>query len=136
MRRLVLDLDGTLTVDQKDVPYALKVCRTDVVDRLWEYKRQGFAIVIYTARNMQTFASSVGHINAHTLPVIVDWLQRHNVPYDEIHVGKPWCGHEGFYVDDKAIRPSEFLTLDHPQLLALLAREHVQEPAQVPAHGL
>ena len=133
MRRLVLDLDGTLTVDQKDVPYDLKVCRTDVVDRLWEYKRQGFAIVIHTARNMQTFASSVGHINAHTLPVIVDWLQRHNVPYDEIHVGKPWCGHEGFYVDDKAIRPSEFLTLDHPQLLALLAREHEQESAQVPA---
>ena len=52
-----------------------------------------------------------------------DWLARHQIPYDEIHVGKPWCGTEGFYVDDKAVRPSEFLALSHDEIHALLAKE-------------
>ena len=43
-----------------------------------------------------------------TLPIIKDWLLANNVPYDEIIIGKPWCGMNGFYVDDRAIGPSEF----------------------------
>ena len=35
-------------------------------------------------------------------------------------MGKPWCGHEGFYVDDKAIRPSEFLALSRAEITELL----------------
>ena len=46
----------------------------------------------------------------------MEWLQRHEVPFDEIYVGKPWCGHEGFYVDDKAIRPDEFAKLSYDQI--------------------
>lgn len=26
------------------------------------------------------------------------WLARWDVPYDEVHVGKPWAGRHGFYV--------------------------------------
>jgi capsule biosynthesis phosphatase len=58
-----------------------------------------------------------------TLPGIITWLQRHQVPFDEIHVGKPWCGFDGFYVDDRAVRPSEFLTLSLTEIHALLAKE-------------
>jgi capsule biosynthesis phosphatase len=72
---------------------------------------------------MRTYEGQVGKINANTLPVIIDWLARHEIPYDELHVGKPWCGTEGFYIDDKAIRPSEFLALSHAEIQALLARE-------------
>ena len=57
----------------------------------------------------QNVQGQIGKINANTLPLILDWLAQHEIPYDEIHVGKPWCGTEGFYVDDKAVRPSEFL---------------------------
>lgn len=88
--------------------------------RLREYKAQGFEIVINTARNMRTYQGNVGQINVHTLPVITDWLKRHDVPYDEIHVGKPWCGHDGFYVDDKSLRPDEFARLDYVQISQLL----------------
>ena len=94
-----------------------------MVKKLRAYQAEGFAIVICSARNMRTYGGQVGKINANTLPVILDWLARHEIPYDELHVGKPWCGTEGFYVDDKAIRPSEFLTLSHAQIQALLARE-------------
>ena len=85
--------------------------------------QQGFEIVICSSRNMRTYEGQIGKINAHTLPVILDWLARHEIPSDEIHVGKPWCGTEGFYVDDKAIRPSEFLALSHdaPRLLSAVS---------------
>ncbi|HFM3427384.1 TPA: capsular biosynthesis protein, partial [Escherichia coli] len=45
--------------------------------------------------------------------------EKNNVPYDEIYVGKPWCGHEGFYVDDKAIRPNEFVNLSYNEIKKL-----------------
>ena len=45
---------------------------------------------------MQTFSGNIGQINAKILPTILEWLDKHNVPYDEIIVGKPWCGNDGY----------------------------------------
>lgn len=123
MKRLVFDLDGTLTHDDPEVDYAERRPNAAVVARLRDYRARGFEIVICSARNMRTYSGQLGKINAHTLPVILDWLARHDIPYDEIHVGKPWCGTEGFYIDDKAIRPSEFAALTYEEVQALLARE-------------
>ena len=123
MKRLVVDLDGTLSRDASGVPYPERQVNAELAQRLREYKAQGFEIAIFTARNMRTYAGSVGHINAVTLPIVIDWLKRNDVPFDEVHVGKPWCGNDGFYVDDKAIRPSEFLSLSYDEIVALLARE-------------
>jgi capsule biosynthesis phosphatase len=120
MKRLVMDLDGTITRDDPSRGYADKEPDLQVVARMREYHDMGFAITIYSARNMRTFENSVGKIMAHTLPVIIDWLKRHEIPYDEIHVGKPWCGTDGFYVDDRAVRPSEFVSLTREQILALI----------------
>ena len=72
---------------------------------------------------MRTYEGNVGKINIHTLPVIIQWLEQHEVPYDEIIVGKPWCGHEGFYIDDRAVRPSEFAELDFEGINQLLEKE-------------
>jgi capsule biosynthesis phosphatase len=123
MKRLILDLDGTIVKDDPSISYADREPNLDVVARIRTYRDMGFTIVIHSARNMQTYAGSVGKINAHTLPVIIDWLRRHDVPYDEIHVGKPWCGNDGFYVDDRAIRPSEFVSLSPAQIQALVGRQ-------------
>jgi capsule biosynthesis phosphatase len=57
------------------------------------------------------------------LPGILAWLQKNDVAFDEIHVGKPWCGREGFYIDDRAIRPSEFVRLNLAEIRDLLASE-------------
>ncbi|BCV64704.1 hypothetical protein TUM17387_00630 [Shewanella carassii] len=122
MKRLIVDLDGTLTLgDSKD--YSAVSPRLDVITKLREYQAQGFDIVISTARNMRTFEGNVGKINIHTLPVITAWLDKHQVPYDEILVGKPWCGHEGFYIDDRAVRPSEFAELSREQIEELLEND-------------
>lgn len=123
MKRLVFDLDGVLAIDDPSRPYAEREPNRAVIDKLRAYKAEGFEIVICSARNMRTFGGQIGKINAETLPIIIDWLRRHDVPFDEVHVGKPWCGTEGFYVDDRAVRPSEFLSLSRAQIAALIAGE-------------
>jgi len=123
MKRIIVDLDGTLTIDEKNVPYEDKKPNKVFIEKLRAYKSDGFEIVIATARNMRTYGGSIGHINANTLPVVIDWLNRHKIPYDEIHVGKPWCGHDGFYIDDKAVRPSEFISMDYCDILKVLKNE-------------
>jgi capsule biosynthesis phosphatase len=122
MKRLVVDLDGTITQEELGGTYIDKQPDIELVARLREYKELGFEIIIYTARNMRTFENSIGKINAHTLPIIIDWLRRHDIPFDEIHVGKPWCGTEGFYVDDRAIRPSEFVRLSLEEIRELIGK--------------
>ncbi len=119
MPTIVMDLDGTLTVEAPGVPYAELSPNLAVVARLREYRAQGFKVAIYIARNMRTHAKSIGAINAHTLPGVIAWLQAHDIPYDEIHVGKPWPEAGGFYVDDRAIRPDEFVRLSHAEVMAI-----------------
>jgi capsule biosynthesis phosphatase len=121
--RIVIDLDGTLTIDDPTRSYADRLPRLDVVERLREYKAMGWTICILTARNMRTYEGNVGKISVHTLPIIHTWLDQHQVPYDEILVGKPWCGPEGFYVDDRALRPDEFARLSPEQVPALIGAD-------------
>lgn len=96
---------------KKKKTISIKGQNIKVIAKLKEYKSQGFRITIYTSRNMRTFKGDIEKIKANTLPQILAWLEKHAVPYDDIVIGKPWCGFDGFYVDDKAIRPSEFSTL-------------------------
>ena len=119
MKRLIFDLDDTLcTTENGDYANAQPI--TEVVEKLKEYHRQGFTIVINTSRNMRTFQGNIGAINKNTLPIIINGLAQHDIPYDELYVGKPWCGFEGFYVDDKAIRPDELVKLSYAEICQLL----------------
>jgi capsule biosynthesis phosphatase len=124
MKRIVIDLDGTITLHNSASTYADKSPNKLVAEKLRIYKSMGFEIIIQTARNMNTYNNSVGKINANTLPEIIAWLNKYDIPYDEIHVGKPWCGTEGFYVDDRSIRPGEFVDLSLEQIHSLLSKEH------------
>lgn len=119
MKRLIFDLDDTISFTQ-DSNYESATVNLPLVEKIKEYRSLGFEIVISTSRNVRTYEGNVGKINANTLPVIIEWLKRYDIPYDEIYVGKPWCGHEGFYVDDKAVRPSEFVDYSYEQIVSLL----------------
>lgn len=108
-KTIVIDLDGTLTIES-DAPYNEKIPNRQVIEVCRKYHDIGYKIVIYTARNMRTHKGDIETILADTYPIIIEWLKKNNVPYDEVVVGKPWCGEDGFYVDDKAIRPNEFVS--------------------------
>ena len=118
MKRIIIDLDNTLCFSDSNYRNALP--NQAVIDRLREYRANGFEIVVHTSRNMRTYEGRVGKINVHTIPVILDWLQLYDVKFDELVVGKPWCGDEGFYVDDRAIRPNEFVSLNLEEVAKLL----------------
>jgi capsule biosynthesis phosphatase len=123
MKILVFDIDGTICDVNPNLDYVDRVPHIPMVEKIRNYKAQGFSIVFFTARNMRTYNGSLGMINANTLPDLITWLQKHQIPYDEIHVGKPWCGIEGYYIDDKAVRPSEFLTKNADEIRKLLDEE-------------
>jgi capsule biosynthesis phosphatase len=123
-RVLVLDVDGTVChLLTEGVTYSSVEPVASVVDRVRELHADGWRIVFYTARRMRSLEGNLGAITAKVVPELANWLDRNEIPYDEIHIGKPWAGHDGFYVDDRAIRPDEFvdLSLDEIRKLTGLA---------------
>lgn len=123
MKKIICDLDNTITIDSSSKNYQKKEANKNLILKLREYKSKGYEIIIYTARNMLTHHNDIAKINKFTLPIITKWLSEHDVPYDGIIVGKPFCGEKGFYIDDKAIRPSEFCNLSEDGIKALLDNE-------------
>lgn len=104
------DIDGTLCpIKKKEEEYIDLVPYAEMVDKLREYKEGGAKIVLFTSRNMNSYNGNIGLINANTAKVLLKWLDKWEIPYDEIIYGKPWPGHKGFYVDDRTVRPDEFL---------------------------
>jgi uncharacterized HAD superfamily protein len=53
------------------------------------YKEDGFEVIILTGRPESTRKTTK------------EWLQKYNIPYDEIYFGKPSAD---YYVDDKGYR--------------------------------
>jgi capsule biosynthesis phosphatase len=122
MKRLIIDVDDTICRTENG-NYKNSLPNKELIEKLRKYQSNGFEIVLMTSRNMRTYSGNLGLININTLPILIDWLNKYNVPYDEIHMAKPWCGFKGFYVDDRAVRPSEFLNKTYDEIIALLNEE-------------
>jgi capsule biosynthesis phosphatase len=129
-KRIVFDIDGVITQKNSEKEYHELQPDPDILERMREYKDNGFYIILYTARNMRTYEARMGKIMSNTAPVLLDWLDEHEVPYDELRMGKPWCGNEGYYVDDRAVRPSELIENDHDELVELIEGEARREPSE------
>lgn len=121
---LVVDIDGTLCdIKATGESYADLMPRQAMLDKLREYQSRGYNILLYTSRNMNTYKNNLGLINKNTAPVLLEWLEKWNVPYDEILFGKPWPRKKGFYIDDRAVRPDEFLSMSEEEIHKLLGQE-------------
>ena len=119
MKKIIFDVDNTICFTTNG-DYQNSIPNQELIDKMRDYKSKGFEIILQTARNMRTHNGEIGKINKFTLPILISWLEKHNVVYDEIHVGKPWCGFKGFYVDDKAIRPDEFMKYSYDEILKII----------------
>jgi capsule biosynthesis phosphatase len=120
MKKIIFDIDETICYTEPFGTYSQSTPNLEMIAKINEYYAQGFTICFYTSRNMRTYDGNIGKINKHTLPVILKWLEEHNVLYHEIIVGKPWC-ENGFYVDDRNIRPNEFLSKSYEEILLFLS---------------
>ncbi len=116
----VFDIDGTICpIKRSDQRYEDLVPFPEMVERIRAYKAQGAKIVLLTSRNMNSYNGNIGLINVKTAPILLEWLKKWDIPYDEVVYGKPWPGHNGFYVDDRTIRPDEFLHKSVEELNAI-----------------
>ena len=106
----IIDIDGTLCpVKSEKEDYKDLIPYDNMIQKIRYYKENGAKIVLFTSRNMKSYGGNMGMINKNTAPILLEWLDRWKIPYDEILYGKPWPGHKGFYVDDRTVRPDEFL---------------------------
>lgn len=106
----VFDIDGTICpLKKKEEKYEELVPYKGMVDKIRFYKENGAKIILFTSRNMNSYHGNLGLINKNTAKVLLEWLSKWDIPYDEIVYGKVWPGHKGFYVDDRTVRPDEFL---------------------------
>ncbi len=124
----IFDVDGTLCpIKKKEESYADLVPYAQMIEKLKEYKDGGAKIILFTSRNMNSYGGSIGLINANTAKIMTAWLDKWEIPYDEIIYGKPWPGHKGFYVDDRTVRPDEFLTMKIDELDALCRKSRGEQ---------
>ncbi len=100
--RIVIDLDGTICpIKASGQTYEELEALPGAAERIRELRAAGHYIIIQTARNMATCGSNLGKVMRNIGKVTLDWLERHDIEYDEIYFGKP---NADVYVDDRALR--------------------------------
>lgn len=96
--RLLIDLDGTICELKKPgQTYADVRLNPNALEKMRELKQAGHYIIIYTARHMKTCNGDVELVKSKVGQVTIDWLKKNQVPYDELHFGKPYAE---AYIDD------------------------------------
>ncbi len=107
---IIFDIDGTICpIKKKEEKYEDLIPYNSIVEKIKEYRLEGFKIILFTSRNMKSYNGNIGMINANTAKILLAWLDKWDIPYDEIIYGKPWPTENGLYVDDRAVRPNEFM---------------------------
>lgn len=100
-KTIVVDVDDTIFVKDPIDSYQDVVPKKKMVNYLQRKQKEGCYIVLFSSRNMNSFNNNIGWINKYTIPILVETLKRYNIPFDELFMGKPWTGHNGFILDDK-----------------------------------
>ena len=111
MDSIVIDIDDTLCYTKhgyKDAQtkYGEAMPNTIMIEGVRKLHAKGYKIILHTARRMLTFDGDIDKIIADVGDITKDWLERHEVPYDELVWGKPYSS--TYYVDDKAMNLQEF----------------------------
>lgn len=100
--RMCLDIDGVIcSFRGPGQSYGEVAPVAGAVERIRGFKAQGHYIILMTARHMKTCGGNPGLTVARQGKTLLDWLDRHGVPYDEIWFGKPQAD---IYIDDNAFR--------------------------------
>lgn len=100
-KKYCFDLDNTLvTYPVIDNDYSSVLPIEKNIKLLKHLKNMGNEIIIYTARRMKTHKGNIGKITADIGKITIDTLEKFDIPYDELHFGKPYAD---YYVDDLGI---------------------------------
>ena len=106
---IIIDLDNTLTEEDSENNYSQKIVNKSVAKSIKNAISLGYESKIFSARNMRSLNGDLNKIESITRPIAEAWLKENNIDYDELILGKPWCGYNGWYLDDKNISIEEFI---------------------------
>lgn len=100
--KISIDVDGTICeLRQNGQSYADVAPLPGAVEKLKAFRRAGHYLILCTARHMSTCHGNVGMVVARQGKTLFEWLEKYEIPYDEIWFGKP---HADVYIDDNAYR--------------------------------
>lgn len=109
--KLVIDIDGTLTLpdDSGSPDYAAAKPRKLAIKKVNELWTEGHAIVLFTARGMNSCDGDARAAEEKYRELTEEWLRTNRVNYDELVFGKPSAD---YYVDDKNMDLLSFMHKD------------------------
>lgn len=100
--RICFDIDGTICELKSYIGSYDKVQPLPgIVELMHKLKDDGHTIILNTARHMKTCKGNVGLVVAKQGKALLDWLDKHDIPYDELYFGKPYAD---IYIDDNCHR--------------------------------
>lgn len=88
-KTIAIDLDGTICTEERTFDRPLARPLVGAVEALRTLKANGNTIIIYTARGWEQYR------------VTKDWLEKNNIAFDQILMGKPIAD---LWIDDRARR--------------------------------
>lgn len=99
--RICIDLDGTICEIRKpEQSYADVLPKKGAAEKIKALRAEGHTIIIYTARNMGSTGHNVGKALKNIGKITLDWLETHQIEYDEIFFGKP---NADITIDDRVL---------------------------------
>ena len=99
--RIVFDLDGVICELKKpSESYSEVIPKKKVIQKMRNLKEDGHYLIIHTGRHMRTCNGDVAKVIEKIGKVTEDWLEKWQVPYDEIIFGKPYAD---VYIDDLGV---------------------------------
>lgn len=100
--RICIDVDGVIcSLRNPDQEYASLHPVPGAVEGMRALHEAGHYLILSTARHMKTCEGNMGMVLRRQGLTLLQWLDRHAIPYDEIWFGKPFAD---VYLDDNAVR--------------------------------
>jgi len=99
--RIVFDLDGVICELKKpSESYSEVIPKKKVIQKMRNLKDEGHYLIIHTGRHMRTCDGDVTKVIEKVGKITEDWLEKWEVPYDELVFGKPYAD---IYIDDLGV---------------------------------
>ena len=106
---LVVDLDNTLCTEKTSgESYSDVKPYKNIVQAINEVHNNGGEVIIESARNMLTQNHNESKVIKNVGLTTLEWLNDNNIQYDGFKFGKTIGS---CYIDDKALRPKEFMKI-------------------------
>jgi capsule biosynthesis phosphatase len=99
--RIVFDLDGVICELKKpSESYSEVIPKKKVIQKMRNLKDDGHYLIIHTGRHMRTCDGDVAKVIEKIGKITKEWLEKWQVPYDELVFGKPYAD---MYIDDLGV---------------------------------